>query len=290
MTPTQNRILVKFDETPETPLNLIIPERFVVHEQGGADDNETRQAVTTDRRLINPQTVTVLSGQYEGCKAFVYYGAYEVSKFHEGVAIMPETHLIFLTDPMKMLPEIYLGEEIFSEGEKTASGIYTTPVAEYKEAVKIRLTHVPEKAVAEVGEVVITVDGNQYWLLYGGKRYIKLRESEIAGVETENGIVPVGERILVEYLPDPEADARMAENEKRYNQMDFLRKHNMHVYGVDFKPVPEPKTIEAKVIASGCHECSPGDTVLIFRKYGVKIGEQWLIGKDSLLATIKETA
>jgi co-chaperonin GroES (HSP10) len=285
MTPLSNRILVKFEENIETPLNLIIPERYVVHEQGDATDNETRTGVTTDRRLINPQNVTILSGEHTGRTAFVYYGSYEVAKWIDGNALIPDHMLLFFTNPIEMMPETYLGDEIFIEGDKTPSGIYTTPVTEQKDGIRIRLTHVPENCVASAGDTVITMDDKQYWLIYGGQRMIKLRESEIVAVVRDEEIIPTRDNLLIEYLPDPDEEKRMAENEKIYNHMDFARKHNWHIEGMQFKPVPEPMTIHARIL-KGKHE---GCECIVFRKYGVSLpNKQWIIARETLIAIVQD--
>src|SRR6185503_10593497 len=94
MNPLHSNILIKFHDEIDTPLNLIIPERYTVHEQSSVDDNESRMGVTTDRRLINPQTCEILTGKYAGEEAFLYYGAYEMAKWVDDKAIIPDTMLL----------------------------------------------------------------------------------------------------------------------------------------------------------------------------------------------------
>lgn len=281
-----NKVIVSFKDNIETPLNLIIPERYTIHEQSGYMDNESRHAVTSDRRLINPQNVTILSGENEGKEAFVYYLAYECAKWIDDKrAVIPESMIFFITDPIEMMPDTYLGQEVFINGEKTESGIYITPFVEKKEGVRIKLTHVPKNSIASVGDIVITIDDKQYSLIYGGQTHIKLMEREIVAIVNGEDIIPVRDNLLVEYITDEDEAIRMAENERIYNQMDFCRKHNMHIEGMQFKPVPEPKTTEVKIL-KGKYSLKNG---IAIRNYGVNLSnKKWIIAIETLLAIISD--
>jgi len=272
-----NRILVRFHEDIETPLGLVIPERYAVHVQQNEDDNETRKGVTTDRRLINPQKVTILSGKHEGRDAFVYYGAYEIAKWVDDERAIIDESLIyfFIGDTIEMAENTYLGYEVFVEPEKTPAGIILSTTIEEKDKISIRISHIPENSIANIGDLVTTIDGNQYWLIYNGQRYIKLRESEIAAV---NGN-PVNENLLVEYIYGKDDEERMEKNQEIYNHIDFCRKHGWHIEGMEFKPVPEPKTIKAKVLKGDME----GEEIIVNRNFGVKVGgNKWIISKESV--------
>ena len=272
-----NRILVRFHEDIETPLGLVIPERYAVHVQQNEDDNETRKGVTTDRRLINPQKVTILSGKHEGRDAFVYYGAYEIAKWVDDERAIIDESLIyfFIGDTIEMAENTYLGYEVFVEPEKTPAGIILSTTLEEKDKISIKISHIPENSIANVGDLVTTIDGNQYWLIYNGQRYIKLRESEIAAV---NGN-PVNENLLVEYIYGRDDEERMEKNQEIYNHIDFCRKHGWHIEGMEFKPVPEPKTIKAKVLKGDME----GEEIIVNRNFGVKVGgNKWIISKESV--------
>ena len=272
-----NRILVRFHEDIETPLGLVIPERYAVHVQQNEDDNETRKGVTTDRRLINPQKVTILSGKHEGRDAFVYYGAYEIAKWVDDERAIIDESLIyfFIGDTIEMAENTYLGYEVFVEPEKTPAGIILSTTLEEKDKISIRISHIPENSIANIGDLVTTIDGNQYWLIYNGQRYIKLRESEIAAV---NGN-PVNENLLVEYIYGKDDEERMEKNQEIYNHIDFCRKHGWHIEGMEFKPVPEPKTIKAKVLKGDME----GEEIIVNRNFGVKVGgNKWIISKESV--------
>ena len=272
-----NRILVRFHEDIETPLGLVIPERYAVHVQQNEDDNETRKGVTTDRRLINPQKVTILSGKHEGRDAFVYYGAYEIAKWVDDERAIIDEALIyfFIGGTIEMAENTYLGYEVFVEPEKTPAGIILSTTLEEKDKISIKISHIPENSIANVGDLVTTIDGNQYWLIYNGQRYIKLRESEIAAV---NGN-PVNENLLVEYIYGKDDEERMEKNQEIYNHIDFCRKHGWHIEGMEFKPVPEPKTIKAKVLKGDME----GEEIIVNRNFGVKVGgNKWIISKESV--------
>jgi hypothetical protein len=304
MTPSTGNILVKFDHDRSSTLvkqdnGLFVPERYVIEE--GDEDADTAWGVTTDRKMINPQVIDILSGEHKSKRAFVHYGAFEVCKWvDEESAVIPEKMILFFVDPIQCVSGTYLGEEVFGELPKTASGIYLTPQLETKEGVKVCITHVPDNAhpVVQVGTVVITVDAFQYDLIYEGKKYIKVDQREIVGVETSDGYVPVGKTILVEYLPDAALAERVAENDKRRAQRDYIDKHFIHISeaytkGLDpaYLDVPEPKTTYARVLSVGedVQQVETGDKVLVQRNYGCLLpNKQWIINADIALAVIKE--
>jgi len=299
-----------------TRMGLIMPERYLIQE-GDKDGENDAYGVVTDRRLINPQTINVLSGSHKGRRAFVYYGAYEIAQWlDDDHAIIPERVIYFLVEPTCMLPGFYLGEEVFSQGERTASGIYLTPHAEKKEGIKIKLTNVCENLQYKVGDTVITVDPYQYTLHFEGKKYVKLTEQNIIGVERDGEYVPTNDTVLIEYNPDPELAERIAENDRRRATIDFINKNGMHysdahARGEDpsLQPVPEPNTITATVLAYSHHFPEPtvidgveypgkksiaervgaeiGEKLLVLRNYGCVLPNgQWIINSDTILARL----
>lgn len=303
--PINNNIIVKFDydkssSTIKLDSGLIVPERYVIEEADG--DAQTAWGVTTDRRLINPQIIDVLSGKYTGVRAFVHYGAFEVCKWlDEEHAVIPSKMMLFCVEPIQCLPGIYLGEEVFGELPKTVSGIYLTPQMEDKVGIKIKITHAPEKAhpLIQVGSTVITIDAFQYDLTYQGKKYIKLEESEIIGVEQNGEYIPLGNSVLVEYLPDVDLEARIVENDRRRAQRDYIDKNRMHIsdkytrgLDPDYLDVPEPKTIFAKIMAIGDlitdKSLQMGDKLLVLRNYGCILpNKQWILNMDLVLGVFE---
>ncbi len=316
MNPNSNYILCTFDPLP-TVAGIILPERYLIQE-AEQDDEINAYGIVTDRRLINPQTINILSGEYKGYKAFVYYGAYEVRiPIKDGTCLIPARTLYFLIDPIIMFPGFYLGEEVFTQGEQTTSGIFITPYAEKKEGVKIKLTNVCDNDQYKVGDTVITVDPYQYTLTFEGKKYVKLTEENIIGIERDGQYIPTNNTALIEYLPDPELEARIAENDKRRAQADFINKTGLHYTDAHAKgedaslmPVEEPPTILAKLIRYSANRQKPvvidgkeyagsphistktganiGDTLLVLRNFGCVLPNgQWIVNIDTVLGRVE---
>lgn len=290
---------------------LFVPERYVIEEAD--EDAETAWGVTTDRKLINPQIVQVLSGKYTGRRAFVHYGAFEVAKWldsdHHG--LIPEKMIIFFIDPITCMPGTYLGDEVFEDLPRTESGIYLTPQLEDKVGIKIKITHVPKEngvlyydktedrcKFIKIGDTVITVDSFQYDLTYQGKKYIKLEDTEIIGIEINGDYIPIGNSVLVEYLPDDSLAERVAENDKRRSQRDYIAKNFLHIsdkyargLDPDYLDIPEPKTINARLLAIGesVKTISVGDKLIVGRNFGCILpNKQWIINMDTVLGVVVE--
>lgn len=314
-------ILVEFDPVP-TVGGIIVPERYLIQEADELGENNA-YGVNTNRKAINPQVVTVIKGNgawlnqiketypdYEreeilkstplipdGKRYFVYYGAYEIAKWlTDKQALIPSKTIFFGIEPIEPMPNTYLGEEVFSEGDKTQSGIYTTPYAERKEGILIRITHIPKEGhvsygdkLIAVGDIVVTIDQHQYDLRFEDKKYIKLKGTEIVGVKTEDGYVPTGDRVLIEYLPDSDLQERIAENDRRANLLDFMEKNGLHYTATDLEPLKEPKTVTARLLAIGndvnlktlIGEIAIGDEAIVFRNYG------HLLEKDLWITSIE---
>jgi co-chaperonin GroES (HSP10) len=303
MNPINSNIIVKFDPLP-TVGGIIAPERYKIQE-ADTDGETDAYGVTTNRKAINPQVITVLSGLHKGKKAFVYYGAYEIAKWPEGVdgiAIIPEATILFYVDPIQPVLGTYLGDEVFSEGEKTASGIYTTPFAEHKEGILIKITHIPKEGgvmygdqLIEVGDTVVTIDQWQYDLRYLDKKYIKLKSTEIVGVKKDDRYIPIGDRVLVEYLPDAELQERIAENDRRSGLRDFMNKNGLHYTATDLEPVSEPKIVSAKVLDIGndininnnSWSISLVSDIMVFRNYGCLLpNKQWITSIENVIGVL----
>lgn len=327
-TPINGNIIVTFDYNKSDAAvkqssGLFVPERYLI--EGDDEDAPAAYGVTTNRKLINPQIVDVIVGNEEwlkfvsenyplpqrewelkktpkidaGRKAFVYYGAFEIAKWvDEELAVIPTRTILFFVNPIECMPSTYLGDEVFTEGPKTASGIWLTPIAETKDGVKIIITHLPENPhpLVKVGTTVVTVDSHQYDLEYNGKKYIKLKESEIVGIEEKGKITPIGDRVLVEYLPDEELAVRTAENDRRATQRDFIDKNRFHIdenyargLNKDYLDVEEPKTTRAKVIAIGdkCRDLKVDDILIIHRYFGCKLlSGQWILNMEAVYGII----
>lgn len=324
---TNGNIIVKFDYNKSDGAvkqanGLYIPERYLI--EGDDEEAPAAYGVTTNRKLINPQVVDILVGNEDyinfvsenypsperewelektlkvaaGRRAFVYYGAFEIANWLDGeLAVIPAKNILFFLDPIECVPSTYLGDEVFTAGPRTDSGIWLTPITETKDGVKIIITHVPENAhpLVKVGTTVVTVDSHQYDLDYNGKKYIKLKESEIVGIETIDGIIPIGDRVLVEYMPDEELAERIAENDRRATQRDFIGKSRLHIdenyargLNKDYIDLEEPKTTRAKVIAAGdTSKLKTGDILIVHRYFGCKLlNGQWILNNEAIYGSI----
>lgn len=277
-----NNTLVRFHPEIDTPLGLIIPERYTVYNQTMETDNESRMGVTTDRRLINPQVVDILSGEHEGEVGFVYYGAYEVAKLiQDDTYVIPENNLLFLCNPIRPMPGIFLCERIWNEGEKSESGLFVSPNAGSYDALRMKVLFVPEQSTLSVGQTIITTSPAQYELRYEGQKYIMVREKFIAGYDEDT---PYGDNILVEYLPDEGQAERDAHNEKIRTQLDFMKYHGMHYAEQDFKMEKEPKIIQA-IILKGTQQ---GEKCLIYRDTGVALRkDKWVCPLETLIGVVR---
>lgn len=307
MKTTTGNIIVTFDYDHAKALvkldsGLFVPERYMI--ESGDEDADAAYGVTTNRKLINPQVINILSGEHSGKRAFVHYGAFEVAKWlssdrvQDGRSIIPEKMILFFINPIACMPGTYLGDEVFEDGPRTESGIWLTPTIETKQGILITITHVPANNIVDVGNTAVTVDQYQYDLNFEGRQYIKLTEEEIIGVKTQAGYIPLGNKVLVEYLPDADLQERIAENDRRKEQRDFINKSGMHISerftrGLDpaYLDVPEPKLTNARVISVGIdvkEELKAGDKLLIYRNYGCILpNKQWILPLDSIVGVVE---
>lgn len=299
LTLSSGHILVEFEEKPKmsATLDLVAPERFLVQE--AEEEGETNAwAVTTDRRTINPQIVNVIIGDDTvptDSRCFVHYGCFEIGQwYNDKQCIIRANMVFFMLDPIKTFQGNYLGEEVFVEGEKTESGIYTTPIVEEKLPCNIVITHIPDNSSFAVGDEVITIDGAQYTLNYNGKKYIKLRDSEIIAKVVDKQVVPVGKYLLVEYMDKPNPELTN-ENDYKAHMKDVAIKHRLFVPGIDFTPTEAPKHVDAKILAVG-PDIKPqelyaqvDDKLLINRNRGLRLPDgKWIINLDAILCVYEE--
>ena len=301
-TTSRGNIIVKFEHDFESALvkqdsGLFVPERYMI--EGGDEDADAAYGVTTDRKSINPQVINILSGEYAGRRAFVHYGAFEVAKWlDDHQAVIPEKMILFFIDPIQCVPGTYLGDEVYGEYERTASGIILSSDLETKEGVMIYITNVPENAHPKVtfGSLIVTIDAFQYDLRYEGKKYIKVDEREIIGVKTEKGYQPIGNVVLVENLPDLEWDKWKRESEdKREEYVDKFYPHLDKTHARSLYPkhleLPEPKFTHVRCVAIGelVKNIEPGDKLLVYRNHGCILpNKQWILNMDVIIGIIME--
>lgn len=187
-------LLVEFDETHNRVINgLYRPTEWVFEDTDSREGATTKYDVNRNKKETNPQIATVIvtnpdSTLKAGDKIFTHYLDYDTcSKLdYEGkeYSVIRYTNVFFKIKgegDYEMMPDTYLGEQVFSEGLKTESGIYLTPYDKIKETLRVKLTHVPEDSDFKVGETVVTTDDFQYEIEIDGRKLIKLTKQWIFG-------------------------------------------------------------------------------------------------------------
>lgn len=189
-----NNIFVRYDLSHNKvfkigDLELIRPDAWEVKDDSAEDMTKTESNV--NKLHVHPQIATIVkeNGKFpykKGDKVFLHYMAYEWAEQFEidgedCTMIDGEYVLFVIKDGEFIMPEgFYLGEEIFTEGAKTESGIYLTPFDKVKKAMMITITHKPEgDNFVEIGETVLSCDDKQYILNINDKDYVWLKKSEI---------------------------------------------------------------------------------------------------------------
>lgn len=197
-----NNIFVKYDLTHNKEFDLgngvklIRPDAWHVNDNSLEDTTKTESNV--NKLEVHPQIATVVHGNrkfpyHKGDKVFLHYMAFEwAEEFNidgEPCTLVDADYVLFvIKDEEFVMPsDYYLGEQVYKEGEKTASGIYLTSQAEVKVAMEIKITHKPANCdFVDIGETVLTVDDKQYVLKINNKEYVWLKKSEIVAKVTEN--------------------------------------------------------------------------------------------------------
>lgn len=155
-------------------------------------DEEGKQTFqeNLDYRETKPQiaVVTHPNEKYPyqvGDKLFLHYMAHTTATYADEKtkdAFIFE-HYVFLTfnedGTYKMADKVYLGEQLVTDDETTPNGIIINVLGNKPKLCQIELKHLPENSPFEKGQVVISIDSNQYKCTIDGKEYIMLRESEI---------------------------------------------------------------------------------------------------------------
>lgn len=124
-----------------------------------------------------------------GDRLFLNYMAYEWAENTEYGEIIDADFIMFKInddDSFELIDGLYLGEEIFSAEIVTHGGIFIS--GGKKDNLRVKLTHIPLNSKFEIGDIVVSIDKNNYPLNYWGKTYIKLMEQEIVGVMTDKEV------------------------------------------------------------------------------------------------------
>lgn len=128
----------------------------------------------------NPQICVVShpSANHEykaGDRLFVHYMAWEWRELTEDGYVIDTDYILFQIMPdgtFKTAKDTYLGEAIYAENEEVAGFVIA---GSKKDNLRVRLTHLPENnKLFGIGDVVISIDKNNYEINYWGKKYVKL--------------------------------------------------------------------------------------------------------------------
>ncbi len=156
------------------------------------DETETTRFDENRNYLeTHPQICTVIKGNgrwRKGDEIFVHYMAYETAAFSvTGLddAVIIDADFVFFrilaSGEFEMAEDTYLGEAVINGDAVTASGIVFD--LGKRDSLRVRITHVPADARLSVGDVVFSVDKNNYEFNYReGQRYIKLKTDEIGAL------------------------------------------------------------------------------------------------------------
>lgn len=153
-----------------------------------AEASTTRFEENNNYLETNPQICTVVHSSAHhpyrvGDKLFVNYLAWEWREKTEDGHLIEADSVFFVIEPdetLRMEPHTYLGEAIYAEDVVTASGILLS--GGKKDNLRVRITHIPPNSDFKVGDVIVSIDKNNYELTYQGKKYVKITTDEIVGV------------------------------------------------------------------------------------------------------------
>lgn len=191
---TNNHIGVEFDEIHNKVhkvggIELVRPDMWEF-EQSGPD---TKYQKNTNLKDVNPQIAKIVFPNRKlnlatGEKVFTHFLAIDSAEdfeIHDKKCKVISLSSIFfkIADDgnHEMMEDVYLGEQVYSDGIQTESGIWITPYDKKKESLKVKLTHVPRNSpYFKVGDTVLTVDDFQYEINLDGKTYVKLNTWHIA--------------------------------------------------------------------------------------------------------------
>lgn len=175
------KIGVKFDENHNFvhkigDVELIIPKVWMDAENSAEKYSENINYLET-----KPQICTVVHESTEapyriGDRLFMHYMAYEVAEKIEDYWMVDSEFVIFkIGETWEMANDTYLGEAVWNESIRP-SGII---IESKKDNLKVRLTHLPKDPKFKKGEVVVSIDKNNYPVKFGGKDYVKIKTDEI---------------------------------------------------------------------------------------------------------------
>lgn len=159
-----------------------LPETNEDHDKGFENKLEENKQIATvhaDNKKYNIR---------KGDVVFLHYMAYEwvesIEIDGDSFDVVDAEYVFFkiVNDDFVMQDDVYLGEQLYKNELKLDSGIYLN-VDKSKETSRIKITHIPSNSTnIKVGDVVLSIDGNEYEVNINGKKYVKLLDREIVGI------------------------------------------------------------------------------------------------------------
>lgn len=198
-----NYIAVEFDLDHNRKINGLYRPETWVFENSDQKEGDVVYDTNRNKKETNPQIATVIVSNdncpYKvGDKVFTHYLSFDspnaIDLDGKEYTVTTYQNIFFRINEdgtYEMADRTYLGEQVYSEGEKTASGIYTTPFAEVKETLRIKLTHVPEGSQYQVGDIIVSADDYQYEIDIYGKKFIKITKEWIYGKMVDEKFKPM---------------------------------------------------------------------------------------------------
>lgn len=199
MRTVHNKLIVAFHTDHLKKINLggiqiIRPDMWFDKE---LEDGTSQYKSNENKLLTHPQIVSVIAGNsryMKGDKLFVHYMAKEweekITIDERELSIIDADYVLFKIKPdrsYELVEDTFLGDRIFEKELKLESGIFLN-VTEQVQASRIKITHVPDKCIDElsdikVGDIVLTVDDNQYVLeVDENTKHVKLTSEEIYAI------------------------------------------------------------------------------------------------------------
>lgn len=200
MKTVRNKLVVKFDVSHNKSvgkglngLDIIRPDMWFDKE---LEDGTSQFMSNENKLLVHPQIVVVAIGNEKYKAGDVLFVHYMAKEWEEKIALDGEEHSIIdsgyvifkmTDDGYELVDDSFLGDRVIENELVLSSGLILN-VMERPIASRIRITHLPKERCLEtseikIGDVVLTVDDNQYEMnIGGGQKKVKLTSEEIYAI------------------------------------------------------------------------------------------------------------
>jgi len=192
-----NRLIVRFDEADrkliplgDTGVVLLRPDEWV--HKDGDEETHTKTEENCNYLETKPQVCVVTHANSkhpykENDRLFVHYMAWVTAEYanEKTKEAYIDADYVFCTmlpnGEYKMADHVYFGELVLTEDEATPSGIIVNVLGKKPKLCQIRLVHLPNCSQFEKGDIILTIDNNQYRAVIDGHNYVMVRDREIVG-------------------------------------------------------------------------------------------------------------